>query len=292
MIEDLSQDRHRLLSEIADLYYNEGLSQQEIAERVQMSRPSISRLLLEARDNSIVEIKINYPIPTAPSLEEELIKRFSLRSAHILERGISTDDDSFRNLGRLGAEALPGCGSFRLFCRLGRGQAGVPVAAHETAIGHTVRVVRGQPADRCRHHLRLDQGGAVHRRILRDQTRVGEAARNQNVEADPGSFQFLSPGTTGRFQRCLGRSVGGVVAPKHGIEAGGHIDDSSPTLLDHVRRSLPCQHERALEVDVHQALPAFDIGFPKTQGVVHMVVPKRSDSNAGVVDQNVDIAEL
>ena len=106
MIEDLSQDRHRLLSEIADLYYNEGLSQQEIAERVQMSRPSISRLLLEARDNSIVEIKINHPIPTAPSLEEELIKRFSLRSAHILERGISTDDDSFRNLGRLGAEAL------------------------------------------------------------------------------------------------------------------------------------------------------------------------------------------
>lgn len=106
MNETLSKDRHRLLSEIADLYYNEGLSQQEIAERVQMSRPSISRLLLEARDNNIVEIRINHPIPTAPALEEELTKRFPLKSAHILERGISTDDDSFRNLGRLGAETL------------------------------------------------------------------------------------------------------------------------------------------------------------------------------------------
>jgi DNA-binding transcriptional regulator LsrR (DeoR family) len=106
MKEDLSQDRHRLLSEIADLYYNEGLSQQEIAKKINMSRPSISRLLLEARDSQIVEIKINHPISTVPSLEEELTNRFPLESAHILEPGISTDDDSFRNLGRLGAEVL------------------------------------------------------------------------------------------------------------------------------------------------------------------------------------------
>jgi len=106
MNENISQDRHRLLSEIADLYYNKGLSQQEIAERVKMSRPSISRLLLEARDNDIVEIRINHPIPIAPALEAELVKRFSLQAAHILDRGISTDDDSFRNLGRLGADVL------------------------------------------------------------------------------------------------------------------------------------------------------------------------------------------
>ena len=106
MTKDISQDRHRLLSEIAQLYYKEGLSQHEIAEKVQMSRPSISRLLLEAKENDIVEIKINHPIPTAPSLEEELINQFDLKSVHILERGIETNDDSFRNLGRLGAEAL------------------------------------------------------------------------------------------------------------------------------------------------------------------------------------------
>ena len=106
MIEDLSQDRHRLLSEIADLYYNEGLSQQEIAEKVQMSRPSISRLLLEAKEKGIIEIKINHSIPTAPSLEEELRSRFDLQSAHIIDRSIATNDDFLRNLGRLGAEAL------------------------------------------------------------------------------------------------------------------------------------------------------------------------------------------
>lgn len=103
---DLSQERHRLLSEIADMYYIQGLSQQDIAERVEMSRPSISRLLLEAREHDIVEIRVNHPIPTAPALEDDLSKRFSLKSAHVLERGISTDDDSFRNLGRLGADVL------------------------------------------------------------------------------------------------------------------------------------------------------------------------------------------
>jgi DNA-binding transcriptional regulator LsrR (DeoR family) len=106
MNEEISRDRHRLLSDIADFYFNEGLSQQEIAERVNMSRPSISRLLLEARENKIVEIKINRPIPTAPTLEIELGERFGLESAHILESGISTEEDVFRNLGRLGAEVL------------------------------------------------------------------------------------------------------------------------------------------------------------------------------------------
>ena len=106
MNEEISRDRHRLLSDIADFYFNEGLTQQEIAERVNMSRPSISRLLLEARENKIVEIKINRPIPTAPTLEIELCERFGLESAHILESGISTEEDVFRNLGRLGAEVL------------------------------------------------------------------------------------------------------------------------------------------------------------------------------------------
>jgi len=106
MSDQLSPERHDLLSEIAELYYNKGLSQQEIGRRVKLSRPTISRLLLEARDLHIVEININHVIPTAIALEEKLSERFPLRSAHVLERGSSTDEAAFRNLGRLGAGVL------------------------------------------------------------------------------------------------------------------------------------------------------------------------------------------
>jgi len=106
MSEQLTPERHSLLSDIAELYYNQGLSQQEIGRRVKLSRPTISRLLLEARDLHIVEININHVIPTAIALEAKLSERFALRSAHVLEHGSSTDEAAFRNLGRLGAAVL------------------------------------------------------------------------------------------------------------------------------------------------------------------------------------------
>ena len=104
---EISQDRHKLMADIAEWYYNDGLSQQEIAEKVKLSRPSISRLLLEARELNIIDIRVNHPIPTASSLEAELVENFHhLKSAKVLERRIATDDDTMHQLGRLGASVL------------------------------------------------------------------------------------------------------------------------------------------------------------------------------------------
>ncbi len=106
MIEDVSEERHQLLADIAKLYYLDGLSQQEIADQVSLSRPSISRLLLEARDMGIVEITINHPIPTVPALEEALHGSFPLQQVYVLERRNASDDEALRLLGRLGTVAL------------------------------------------------------------------------------------------------------------------------------------------------------------------------------------------
>jgi DNA-binding transcriptional regulator LsrR (DeoR family) len=108
MIEEIPEERYQLLADIAEMYYLNGLSQQEIADRVNLSRPSISRLLLEAREANIVEIKVNHPIPTVPSLEAELVSRFSLRAARVLERKTLTDEETLRQVGRLGATVLDG----------------------------------------------------------------------------------------------------------------------------------------------------------------------------------------
>ena len=99
-------DRLQLLADIAEWYYIEGLSQQEITKRVNLSRPSISRLLEEARTLNLVEIVINRPIPTDHFLEGELISRFRLRAAHVLNSAAGLRTDTFHQLGRLGAVAL------------------------------------------------------------------------------------------------------------------------------------------------------------------------------------------
>ncbi|WP_143316795.1 helix-turn-helix domain-containing protein, partial [Clostridium sp. HBUAS56017] len=50
-----------LLSEVASLYYNHNMTQSEIANRIFTSRSKISRLLKEAKDKGVVQIKINEP---------------------------------------------------------------------------------------------------------------------------------------------------------------------------------------------------------------------------------------
>ena len=106
MIIDISSDRHRLLSEIADLYYIEGLSQEEIATKVNLSRPSISRLLIKARELGVVKIQIDHPIPTDSISETKLVQKMGIRSAHVLDKGVATGQNSLNAFGRLGANVL------------------------------------------------------------------------------------------------------------------------------------------------------------------------------------------
>jgi DNA-binding transcriptional regulator LsrR (DeoR family) len=106
MAEDIPADRHDLLSEIAELYYVEGLSQEDIAKRVNLSRPSISRLLIKARKLGVVKIKIDHPIPTDHKSENELVEKFSLQSAHVLDLGVTSELKSLDTYGRLGANVL------------------------------------------------------------------------------------------------------------------------------------------------------------------------------------------
>ncbi|MDI3481607.1 MAG: hypothetical protein PWQ97_1262 [Tepidanaerobacteraceae bacterium] len=72
----------RLLIRIAHMYYAENKTQQEIASRLGVSRPSVSRLLQKARDEGIVEIKINYGDSFA-RLEDALEKAFGIKEVII-----------------------------------------------------------------------------------------------------------------------------------------------------------------------------------------------------------------
>lgn len=106
MTENIPLVRLQFLSEIAHRYYLEGLSQDEIAKMVGLSRPSISRLLLEAKELGIVEIRINHPIPTVPELENKLAEKFHLREVRVVERKTSSDDGVLQMMGQLTVNVL------------------------------------------------------------------------------------------------------------------------------------------------------------------------------------------
>lgn len=91
-----------LIVKVAELYYLQDMPQRDIAEKLNLSRPKVSRLLKAARDLNIVEIKINYPDTQRSSLEKIFEKKFNLREAVIVK---STPGADGRNFGEVATTA-------------------------------------------------------------------------------------------------------------------------------------------------------------------------------------------
>ena len=73
----------RFLIKAAELYYRDGLSQQEIAKKLHTSRTSISRALIQARNEGYVQIRIQYPEQSDLALERKLEEKYGLTEALI-----------------------------------------------------------------------------------------------------------------------------------------------------------------------------------------------------------------
>lgn len=74
-----------LLSKVSKLYYEEELTQQEIALKLHLSRPKVSRLVQQAHEEGIVQITVHTPQGTYPDLEYQLEKKFNLRDVEVIE---------------------------------------------------------------------------------------------------------------------------------------------------------------------------------------------------------------
>ena len=69
---------HKMLL-VANLYYKDKLSQQQIAQKLNISRPWVSKLLTRAEEVGIVKIEIISPYNENSELEELLRKKYSLK---------------------------------------------------------------------------------------------------------------------------------------------------------------------------------------------------------------------
>ncbi|MDR1824671.1 MAG: sugar-binding transcriptional regulator [Bifidobacteriaceae bacterium] len=99
------EDQLQSLVQAARLYYEENLSQEQIAGRLGKSRPTVSRMLAAAKEQGIVRIEIRVPMQRMEALERALVRRLGLVDCRVVvaPRG---DPGSVEHLGRAAAGYL------------------------------------------------------------------------------------------------------------------------------------------------------------------------------------------
>ena len=87
----------------AKLYYQSGFSQAEIAKELQLSRPSVSRLLQYAKDMGFVRIEIFDPIEDQGQLAQKVAAAYGLRDVCIANAPIEDEEEVKKYIGQRGA---------------------------------------------------------------------------------------------------------------------------------------------------------------------------------------------
>lgn len=93
-----------LIVKVARMYYEQNMSQDQIARALITSRSNISRILSVAKKRGIVEIKINESTKRETEIEEMLISRFGLRAALVAKVPRSTSD--YKAVGQLAVQSF------------------------------------------------------------------------------------------------------------------------------------------------------------------------------------------
>lgn len=85
-------DEMRLAVRVARMYYQWDMKQSDIAKRLGLSQPTISRLLQHAKQSGIVRISVTVPQGIYTELEEDLLRCYRLRDAVVVDCSSDQDD--------------------------------------------------------------------------------------------------------------------------------------------------------------------------------------------------------
>lgn len=99
-----SDSSYAELYQVAHMYYDLGMLQPEIAEKMYFSRSKVSRMLKRARETGIVQITVKQFFDRVPAIEKAVCSKFGLEDAIIISSFGESNTDSFDALAEIGGE--------------------------------------------------------------------------------------------------------------------------------------------------------------------------------------------
>ncbi|MBT9677354.1 sugar-binding transcriptional regulator [Levilactobacillus brevis] len=90
---------------VAKMYYQAGQSQSQIAQRMGISRPTVSRLLQFAREQGLVRIQIVDPVQDVQTLERALTRAYDVE-VHVVATQLTPVNDVLTTVGEYAAHYL------------------------------------------------------------------------------------------------------------------------------------------------------------------------------------------
>ena len=96
--------KYALMSQVASMYYIEGIQQPEIAKKLFFSRSKVSRILTAAKEAGIVDIQVQRISERVPSIEKRIKELFPVKDAVIITNfSEMNDSETLENVSHFGA---------------------------------------------------------------------------------------------------------------------------------------------------------------------------------------------
>lgn len=99
-------EKQRLSIEAARLYYQSDFSQQDIAQRLGVSRPTVSRLLQFAKEQGYVKIEIVDPQEDSQILSKKLEQKYGLDTVQVCYSPLNTYEEIQKHIAKQTADYL------------------------------------------------------------------------------------------------------------------------------------------------------------------------------------------
>ena len=99
-------DKRALSVKVAQLYYQNDWRQSRIAAELNLSRPTVSRLLQYARESGIVQIKISNPLVSTQQLAAELKDYYHLDQVIVVPSEMTASGELLELVGAAAAEYI------------------------------------------------------------------------------------------------------------------------------------------------------------------------------------------
>lgn len=81
---DRFNEQEHFAARIAWLYYQEGLTQEAIADQLRTTRARVNRIVNEARSSGLVSVRLNYTFGSCLAAERQLVEAYGLNDARVI----------------------------------------------------------------------------------------------------------------------------------------------------------------------------------------------------------------